>query len=111
MSHKVFCSSCGGEFHREDSQYGFSHCEDHQGMHNFDEDDDATKKSEQFLQYMLKIRERATDYDRNGCRSSEAIQRYNRYLRSFSERQYVVELLDWFSLSLKQIHEMRISNG
>ena len=32
----VYCSSCGGEF-RHHLPTGFSHCEDHKGMHNYDE--------------------------------------------------------------------------
>lgn len=33
----VYCSSCGGEFH-VDRDSGFSHCEDHAHLHNFDLD-------------------------------------------------------------------------
>lgn len=34
--HTVYCSSCGGEFHREGISTGFSHCCDHAGMKNYD---------------------------------------------------------------------------
>lgn len=33
----VYCSSCGGEFHVKRTG-GFSHCEDHAGLHNYDND-------------------------------------------------------------------------
>jgi hypothetical protein len=35
----VFCSCCGGEFHVVRNG-GFSNCDDHAGLHNFDGDDD-----------------------------------------------------------------------
>ena len=32
----VYCSSCGGEFHRASIKTGYSHCQDHRGMRNYD---------------------------------------------------------------------------
>jgi hypothetical protein len=34
---RVFCSQCGGEF-RSEHKTGYSHCADHRGMHNYDND-------------------------------------------------------------------------
>lgn len=36
-SYTVGCSSCGGEF-KSDKKTGFSHCEDHKGMRDYDKD-------------------------------------------------------------------------
>ena len=32
----VYCSSCGGEFKVKNKNTGFSHCEDHKGLKNYD---------------------------------------------------------------------------
>lgn len=45
----VYCSQCGGEF-RRDNKNGFSHCKDHDGMHNYDLDEEGGR----------------WEYDRNG---------------------------------------------
>jgi hypothetical protein len=36
----VYCSQCGGEF-RRGNKNGFSHCKDHDGMHNYDLDEEG----------------------------------------------------------------------
>lgn len=33
----VYCSSCGGEFKVKGKNTGFSHCEDHAGLKNYDD--------------------------------------------------------------------------
>jgi hypothetical protein len=45
----VYCSQCGGEF-RRNNKNGFSHCKDHDGMHNYDLDEEGGR----------------WEYDRNG---------------------------------------------
>lgn len=40
--HTVYCSSCGGEF-KHDKKTGFSHCKDHEGMKNYDLDEDLSE--------------------------------------------------------------------
>ena len=32
----VYCSQCGGEFKVKGQKHGFSHCEDHRGLKNYD---------------------------------------------------------------------------
>jgi hypothetical protein len=51
---KTYCSQCGGEFGSGDS--GFSHCDQHVGLTNWDEISPAVRKAMEL--FMMKLDDR-----------------------------------------------------